>query len=761
MDSKKESRNMIIQVPTLLKLQDNKRIIIRMTGIIIVLLFIMGGILFQVNPLFRKYILCPFCVTTDTSVDSSIYIISHTASYMSASKTFFYTLDKQKGNLIHKKYLNNLGEIYYQKIIDSISYVLACRRYISYSCTDDILLAIRLSDGATLWSDVLEPPSGSVIATPTMLYMLNGSDVIAINPKDGRLIWRYKLQSSVQITLDNNTLIVQKTGDNIIALRANDGKELWRHGFNDTNGYIVAPVADNGHVFVGYVPNQKASEVFEFDETTGSLLWQKKMHTEETIDSLHIENHCLLIETTDHKLYVLQGSDKSVLWSYTFPVSYALPQPNYRWIYTDDIVYGLSTEIDPQTFATNRVLRAWQINDGQKIFQTNIDIVGNFEMIYIQNDLIFTSTNDGYGYKTYNDVEARQAQTGTLLWHTHLGQLPRYGGYTFNLSVVDTTGLQVDGSSDTTYYLPDNDKPNQSILYITMYYPSTHSHMIYALDGQNGHILWQVNPNTLDTNQRLHIVTEFPLSTASSGPEGITAGPDGNLWFTEHDGNQVGRITPNGKITEFPLPTANSGPKGITAGSDGNLWFTESGYRGNQIGRITPDGKITEFPISTYSERITVGPDGNLWFTETGADQIGRITPDGKITEFPIRTSNNEADRFPVGIAAGSDGNLWFTESSSRSNQIGRITPDGKITEFPISISYGNLEEITAGPDGNLWFTEHNSNQVGRITPDWKITEFAIPTSSSSPVGITTGLDGNLWFTEHDSNQIGRIRPRK
>lgn len=28
-------------------------------------------------------------------------------------------------------------------------------------------------------------------------------------------------------------------------------------------------------------------------------------------------------------------------------------------------------------------------------------------------------------------------------------------------------------------------------------------------------------------------------------------------------------------ITEFPLPSAGSNPNGITAGPDGNLWFTE------------------------------------------------------------------------------------------------------------------------------------------------------------------------------------------
>ena len=59
------------------------------------------------------------------------------------------------------------------------------------------------------------------------------------------------------------------------------------------------------------------------------------------------------------------------------------------------------------------------------------------------------------------------------------------------------------------------------------------------------------------------------------GP-GITAGPDGNLWFTEHDADKIGMINPTTHaITEFPVPTANADPNGISAGPDGNLWFTE------------------------------------------------------------------------------------------------------------------------------------------------------------------------------------------
>src|SRR5262245_48992198 len=65
-------------------------------------------------------------------------------------------------------------------------------------------------------------------------------------------------------------------------------------------------------------------------------------------------------------------------------------------------------------------------------------------------------------------------------------------------------------------------------------------------------------------------VTEFPVpapNVASSRPQGIIRGPDGNLWFCETSANQIGRITPAGVVTEFSAGiTPNSLPAEITVG---------------------------------------------------------------------------------------------------------------------------------------------------------------------------------------------------
>ena len=60
-------------------------------------------------------------------------------------------------------------------------------------------------------------------------------------------------------------------------------------------------------------------------------------------------------------------------------------------------------------------------------------------------------------------------------------------------------------------------------------------------------------------------------------------------------GNQIGMIDPTSHvISEYGGPTRGSQPDGITAGTDGNLWFTE--YTGNNVGMIDPTSHtVTEF----------------------------------------------------------------------------------------------------------------------------------------------------------------------
>lgn len=247
------------------------------------------------------------------------------------------------------------------------------------------------------------------------------------------------------------------------------------------------------------------------------------------------------------------------------------------------------------------------------------------------------------------------------------------------------------------------------------------------------------------------VITEYPVLTVSSHPFAITTGPDGALWFAEGGSGsisgKIGRITTTGIVTEYPVPTVQSNPLGITAGPDGALWFTE--MSGNNIGRISTAGAVTEYPVFGSPWGITAGPDGALWFTEYQNNQIGRITTAGVIAAYTV-VPGSPIQTYPLWITAGPDGALWFTLTG----QVGRITTAGVVTGlYPVGRGPSG---ITPGPDGALWFALSNRNGIGRITTGGIITRYSVPAAEKTPNMITRGSDGALWFTASYGNYIGR-----
>src|SRR5207253_5657557 len=100
----------------------------------------------------------------------------------------------------------------------------------------------------------------------------------------------------------------------------------------------------------------------------------------------------------------------------------------------------------------------------------------------------------------------------------------------------------------------------------------------------------------------------------SFGGQGSRA--DKFFFFQAEDGIRDGHVT---GVQTCALPISDS-PGSITAGPDGNMWFTETiigpkvinspGPNG-QIGRITPAGKISTYrlPSGSVPSHITMGPD--------------------------------------------------------------------------------------------------------------------------------------------------------
>lgn len=222
-------------------------------------------------------------------------------------------------------------------------------------------------------------------------------------------------------------------------------------------------------------------------------------------------------------------------------------------------------------------------------------------------------------------------------------------------------------------------------------------------------------------------ITEFNVEALSGGGfqvvtnssfGDITSGVDGKLYFTDNVNNRIGSIVaidtgglPVGAIQFTTVPTAASTPTGIATSSDGGIWFTERD--GNKIGRLDPvTSNIVEFAIPTAnSQPQDIASGGNvLYFTEAGANKIGKIDLNGNITEYAIPTANSQ----PRGITVAADGSVYFTQFNS--GKIGRLDPvAGTIVEFALPTGSGAPFGITTDISGNLWFTELNANRIGTL----------------------------------------------
>jgi len=131
----------------------------------------------------------------------------------------------------------------------------------------------------------------------------------------------------------------------------------------------------------------------------------------------------------------------------------------------------------------------------------------------------------------------------------------------------------------------------------------------------------------------------FSTPVAGSHLAGVALGPDKALYVTEQAGNAIARFplssfdpgaNPNtGRLTEeFLLPTAGAQPQFITAGTDGNVWFTERGQA--RIGVVYMpthciNGKVTLADLVAPVPGVAVALSGPAGAATSRSDALGNF----------------------------------------------------------------------------------------------------------------------------------------
>lgn len=144
----------------------------------------------------------------------------------------------------------------------------------------------------------------------------------------------------------------------------------------------------------------------------------------------------------------------------------------------------------------------------------------------------------------------------------------------------------------------------------------------------------RLDPTVSSASPNFEYLTEWSVPTPQSNPLDIAVGAGDRVWFSENNTNMIATLpataTANTAIVEHSLGGTNLGPTGLTAGPDGAMWFAESTYVSGSVGRITPSGVITQYATPPLGGAViadvTINTDGTLWYTNFLTDAIGAMS---------------------------------------------------------------------------------------------------------------------------------------
>jgi len=224
-----------------------------------------------------------------------------------------------------------------------------------------------------------------------------------------------------------------------------------------------------------------------------------------------------------------------------------------------------------------------------------------------------------------------------------------------------------------------------------LYIACAFGHEIVVMDKETGEILDRLGPDV-----------------GVKGPDDLTFGPDGSLYWTDIGVGEVGRLSPDGVTTkQFVAPGVNP----ITFSDDGRL-FTALAFLGDALYELDPDlvdppRLIVEGPGMLNA--FDFGPDGFLYSPAIGLSQVVRINVDtGEITPVieGIISSSMKFD---------SQGNLHVV--SPLTGEILRVDTETGSTEVIAALTFG-ADNLAFDSEDRLFVAEGGSGTIFEVLPD-------------------------------------------
>lgn len=205
-------------------------------------------------------------------------------------------------------------------------------------------------------------------------------------------------------------------------------------------------------------------------------------------------------------------------------------------------------------------------------------------------------------------------------------------------------------------------------------------------------------------------VKVFPLPSERANANLNTATFDktGMLWFTGQNGI-YGRLNPaSGELKVFDAPRGR-GPYGITATPDGKVFYAS--LAGNHIAQINSQSDAaTPLDPPTPGQgarRVWSDSQGNIWVSEWTAGQVARYTPtSNQWREWKLPG----AHPMVYAVYVDEQDKVWLSDWGS--NALVRFDPATEtFTPFPLPSATANIRQIL-GRKGEVWAAESGANKL-------------------------------------------------
>ena len=277
-----------------------------------------------------------------------------------------------------------------------------------------------------------------------------------------------------------------------------------------------------------------------------------------------------------------------------------------------------------------------------------------------------------------------------------------------------------------------------------------------------------------------------------SGPSGVAADSQGNIYVTDSGNNTIRKITPGGTVmtiagqigvkgsTDGPGANASFNlPNGIAVDTNGNLYVADE--LNDTIRKITPEG--TNWMVSTLAGQVgtagwldamgtnaqfstptgvAVDSAGNVYVADVANDVIREISPVGMVgtiagqPHHPGHTdgTNNGAQFYmPFGISVDATTNLYVTDGINEtirklvpgtagwavSTIAGQVLISGSADGVGTNAQFSGPAGIVISGGGTLYVADDNNNTIRKLTltgTNWIVSTFA------GLVGVYGDADG-------------------